>query len=298
MVARDRLREFLSLDFEQPLGAAISPDAVRGYYIDMRVKAPAPGWPAPGLLEDTELLWVATTQWGLGAFEHWLETGREEWLASARGACDHLVAGQAPDGGWVHEHAHHTYVFHPPWLSAMAQGQAASLLVRVFAETGDERLAEAAVEALRPYDVPSSERGVRLELDGGPFFEEYTTDPPSLVLNGAMFALWGLYDVAAALADAHAGELFSAGVDTLAAEIGRWDLGYWSRYDLYPNQRVNVASPAYHRLHIDQLRAMQMIAPRPELAAAMDRFVRYAASPLLRARAFAGKVAFRIAVPR
>ena len=135
-------------------------------------------------------------------------------------------------------------------------------------------------------------------LGGGPFYEEYPTDPPSLVLNGAIYALWGLRDVGVGLGDSEAGALFGEGVDALAANIDRWDLGYWSRYDLYPHRRVNIASAAYHRLHTDQLTIMGQLAPRPQLEAAADRFRRYAAGPTRRTRAFASKVAFRLAVPR
>jgi hypothetical protein len=104
--------------------------------------------------------------------------------------------------------------------------------------------------------------------------------------------------VAVGLGDPDAGRLFESALDALAAGIDRWDLGYWSRYDLYPHRRVNVASNAYHELHIDQLAAMNAIAPRPALVEAEERFRLYHARRVSRMRAFAGKVAFRLAVPR
>jgi hypothetical protein len=104
--------------------------------------------------------------------------------------------------------------------------------------------------------------------------------------------------VAIALGDERARQLFDDGVDTLAREIGRWDLGWWSRYDLFPHPLPNVASAGYHELHIDQLTALDRIAPRPALAAAADRFRAYAASRFGARRALAAKAAFRIAVPR
>jgi hypothetical protein len=180
----------------------------------------------------------------------------------------------------------------------MAQGEGASLLVRLYLETGEERLAEAARLALRPLAIPVAEGGVAAALDGRELPEEYPTDPPSFVLNGAIFALWGLYDVGTGLGDAEVSGAFEEGVDALAASIDRWDTGYWSRYDLYPHPMVNVASPAYHTLHIDQLEAMGRIAPRPQLQAALERFRRYATSAPARARAFAAKAAFRLRVPR
>ena len=300
-VARDRLKAILNRSFGQPLGSQIDPGRPRGYYIDMRVKATAPEWPPPWL-DHEGLVWVVVAQWGLGAFEHWANGAGEQWLAASRQAADYLIERQVQggdmDGAWQHDHLYHTYNCDPPWASAMAQGQAASLLVRIGAETGDQRYAQAAARALRPFDRDSRERGVRTTLAGGPFFEEYPTSPPSYVLNGAVYALWGLYDVGVALDDAEARALFAQGLDVLADNIHRWDLGYWSRYDLYPHRRVNVASAAYHELHVNQLQAMQLISPRQALSDAAARFSAYAASRRDRRRALAEKAAFRLVVPR
>jgi heparosan-N-sulfate-glucuronate 5-epimerase len=284
---------FFSTSFGEPPGQLVDPGRVRGYYIDMRVKASAPGEPP---LHD---LHVVTAQWGLGAFEHWLHTGEEGWLEAAGRAGERLIAAQLPDGGLPHLAPYpHTYRLEPPWLSAMAQGQAASLLVRLHAERGDERLADAARRALRPFGIPSDAGGVRAELDGGPYYEEYPTEPASYVLNGGIFALWGLLDTGLALGDADASGMFGEGVDVLAGSLTRWDLGWWSRYDLFPHRALNVASPAYHELHIHQLRALQAVAPRPQIAACLERFEAYGSSGLRRARALTRKAIFRLAVPR
>ena len=73
--------------------------------------------------------------------------------------------------------------------------------MRLYRETGDESLAEAARARSRRSKSRVSEGGVRAEFGGGPFFEEYPTRPSSYVLNGGIFALSGCHDVAAALGD-------------------------------------------------------------------------------------------------
>lgn len=299
--ARARGGGFLSTTFDQPVGAFVDPLGVRGYYLDMTVKAVTPSWPPPEL--DGVDVWVATAQWGLGAHERHLAGRDDAWLKAAVAAGEHLMASQEGSGplagGLVHRKPYpHTFRLDPPWLSAMAQGEAASLFVRLHAATGDERFAAAARAALGPLRVPSSEGGVRALIGGAPFPEEYPTTPSSYVLNGGIFSLWGLYDVATALGDAGAAQEFAEGLEALAANAGRWDTGYWSRYDLYPHRLTNVASVAYHQLHIDQLTAMALIAPRPELDALRSRFEGYSRSRICRARALASKVAFRLAVPR
>jgi hypothetical protein len=180
----------------------------------------------------------------------------------------------------------------------MAQGEGASLLVRVHGTSGGDRHAEAALRALGPMRRPRDDGGASAELDGRWFPEEYPTDPPSFVLNGALFALWGLRDVAVGLGDGEAARDFQAGVDALAASIDRWDTGSWSRYDLHPHRVTNVASRAYHELHVTQLEAMDELAPRPELRAVAARFAAYDASRARQAQALARKVLFRIAEPR
>jgi heparosan-N-sulfate-glucuronate 5-epimerase len=289
--------------FFLPVGPDIGRGAVRGYYIDLRVKASAPSWPPRSLAPEAEPLWVDVIQWGLGAYERHLAGEGEQWLEGARALGEELLRkqqrGGVRDGGWVHPRPFpHTFRLPREWLSAMAQGEGASLLVRMHRATGEEKFAEAARRALGPLTVPTREGGVQAMLDGGPFPEEYPTDPPSFVLNGAIFALWGCYDVGVALNDREWARAFEEGVDALAANLHRWDTGYWSRYDLARHPVTNVASSFYHGLHINQLEAMNVIAPRPALEETKARFEGYAASRVNRWRAFLKKVLFRLVVPR
>jgi heparosan-N-sulfate-glucuronate 5-epimerase len=289
--------------FFLPVGSQIVPGAVRGYYIDMRVKVDAPSWPPEWLPDRVGQLHVDTIQWGLGCHERHLAGDGDEWLAAAVEAGEHLLREQERDGplagGWMHLHPYkHTYPLNPPWLSSMAQGEGASLLVRLHLATGDDRFAEAALLALQPLRVPTEQGGTLTLLGGRPFPEEYPTLPPACVLNGAIFTMWGLYDVGAGLGDERAAGEFSESVDTLVRELHRWDTGYWSRYDLFPHPVLNPASSFYHALHCSQLDAMHRLAPREELAQTRARWEGYAADAWCRRRAFARKALFRLAVPR
>ena len=292
-----------SRTFSPELGEFVTLGKVRGYHIDFSFKAETPRWPPEWLAPPERQLHVSTVQWALGAYERYLKGEGEEWLAAARGAGDYLLERQQPDGpragGWVHGFPMpNTFRVDPPWLSSITQGEGASLMTRLHLETGEERYAEAARRALLCFERPSAEGGVLAELDDGPFFEEYPTQPPSYVLNGGIFALWGAYDAGVGLGSAEASSLFDRGLEVLAGSIGRWDTGWWSLYHLHTHPMRNVASSAYHLLHIRQLRAMGRIAPRPELDGAADRFEGYMGVRRDRIRAFASKVAFRLVVPR
>lgn len=287
-----------SSSFFLPLGSMIDPDGVRGYPIDMRVKARTPIWPPPEIGSQPDL-WVSVVQYGLGAHERWLAGEGEQWLSAARSVGEYLVDDQQPDGSWLHlEPFPHTFPLRPPWRSGLAQGEAASLLVRLHALTGEAVYADAAMRALQPLSRPRDAGGVRAQLGGRPWPEEYPTEQPSFVLNGAIFALWGVRDVAIGLGDEEAGAAFEEGVNSVAANLHRYDNGWWSLYSLYPHPIRGVASSFYHDLHVSQLAALELLAPRPEFSATRERWAGYAASTSNRRRAFASKVAFRLVVPR
>ena len=187
-----------------------------GYYIDFAHKAPDATWPPTWLSGASDLLEVATIQWALGAWERYVRGEGEHWLDAALKAGSHLLERQCKegvhDGAWLYwRPMPHTYRIDPPWASAIAQGEAASLLVRLHGETAEERFAEGALRALRPMQVPTTRGGLLADLDRDlTFFEEYPTRPASLVLNGGIFALWGFMDVASALDDESAGEWCAA----------------------------------------------------------------------------------------
>lgn len=281
-------------------GSAVSYDRVRGYYIDLTRKAERE--PA----DETELrampLHVITCQWGLGCYERYLAGEGDRWLGAALRIGRYLVEAQERcgrlAGAWRHAKPFpHTFRLPAGWISGMAQGEGASLLVRLFRETGDANLAEAALRALDVLEVDVRDGGVRRTLGGGPLPEEYPTEPASHVLNGAIFAAWGYYDAALALGRPDLRARFDAVASTIADNLPRWDLGYWSRYDLYPHRIRNVAAPWYHRLHVQQLEVLAEMTHRPEFGAVAERWARYAGSRWNAGRALAHKAAFRVAVP-
>jgi hypothetical protein len=104
--------------------------------------------------------------------------------------------------------------------------------------------------------------------------------------------------VAVGLSDPEAQSTFDRGVATLEANLHRFDTGEWSLYCLYPHPVAPVASTFYHRLHINQLTAMHLLAPRDEIAATRDRWAEYFESVTLRRRATARKMLHRLVVPR
>jgi hypothetical protein len=196
----------------------------------------------------------------------------------------------------------HTFALDPPWYSALAQGEAISLLVRAAQVLGRPELLELAERVALPLLDPDSDL-VAVTSDG-PVLQEYPTDPPAHVLNGWFFGLWGLYDLAHFATSAtprsrEAADAFARGAAALGERIDRYrtPLG-WSLYDLYPHPLPNVASPFYHRLHVEQLRRQHELAPAPRLRTLAEEWGRAAGAPVPLAVALARKLAFRSVRPR
>lgn len=288
-----------------PLGLRVQMGEPRGYHIDLRAKLDAPTWEPPD--DPARTMWIDdVTQPGLAMFEHHLYGRGDEFLAGALRLAEHLVATQQRggplDGAWTYGYPFpHTFHLEPPWVMAMAQGQAASLLARAAAATGDARFAEAGrrgIAALaRDVGTPG---GVRSRLpNGGVLYEEYPTDPPAHVLNGAIYTLFGVFDMWQLTGDEALGAMYAEAADGIATGMPLWDLGYWSRYDRYPHPAgTNVASPFYHRLHIAQLTALERISDDGRWGTWRRTFEGYAGNPLNQARAVAAKVVFRLRSPR
>ncbi len=196
----------------------------------------------------------------------------------------------------------HTFPLDPPWYSSLAQGEAVSFLVRAAQVLGRSDLFELAERTALPLLDPDSPLVVA--TPDGPVLQEYPTDPPAHVLNGWLFSLWGLYDLAQtgrsrAQVIGAAAEAFAAGAGALAARIECYrTVAGWSLYDLYPHPLPNVASPFYHRLHVEQLRRQQELLPDPRIAAAAVEWARSSRSAAPTALALVRKVAFRMTRPR
>ena len=163
-----------------------------------------------------------------------------------------------------------------PWLSAMAQGEAMSVLVRAHLMTGDKRYIHAAALAMVPFEFDVSDGGVaNRDAKGHVFYEEYAfPEHRNHVLNGFITSLFGLYDYYRTTQDPAALDLFNAGADTLRSRevLEAYDLGYWTRYDLGP-----VVAPCgkYNALHAVQLEVLCRITGDGIFREMADKWRRY-----------------------
>jgi heparosan-N-sulfate-glucuronate 5-epimerase len=186
-----------------------------------------------------------------------------------------------------------------PWLSCMAQGEGISVLTRAYRLTSAERYLDQARQAARTFTIPVGAGGVRSRLGNDDFLEEYPTSNPAHVLNGFLYALIGIHDlmrIDASVAD----ELgFKDLVATLQSNVMKWDLEYWSAYDLSsgPGGRRNATTLAYHDLQIAQLDYLGLVLDSSELRRVADRWTSQRQVLPYRIRALSSKLLYRFLVP-
>jgi hypothetical protein len=243
---------------------------------------------------------IAIAQWGLGNFNLFLRSSNSVAHKKYLLAADWLCRELQPNAHGIHVWNHHfdweyRTTLRAPWYSALAQGQGISLLIRAHAETRDKKYLDAANLAFRSFLVSTTRGGVTFtDADANLWFEEYLVDPPTHILNGFIWAAWGVYDYAITTGCEDARLLFARAVRTLVANLKKYDLGFWSLYEQSRTRLPMIASPFYHKLHITQLRVMYRITNEPIFVRYADRWESFGRSRTKRTRALCYKGAFKL----
>jgi heparosan-N-sulfate-glucuronate 5-epimerase len=248
---------------------------------------------------------IAIAQWGLGNYNLFCQTHdigqKKKFLAASDWLCAHLEPNAS--GAWVWNH-HFDWEYRSrlkaPWSSGLAQGQGISLLVRAYRETGAAAYLHTADRAFASFLKSIQEGGVTFtDQQGHVWFEEYIVTQPTHILNGFIWAAWGVYDYFLATQSSAAQDLFAQAVFTLRENLDRYDLGFWSLYEQTGPEQSGallpmVASPFYHRLHVVQLRVMHLLTGDETFAQFADNWEAYARSRAKRTRALCYKSAFKL----
>ena len=242
------------LHVNQDEGKTYSKKDVKGYYNNLTEKVLKPG----GLLDETDLVYNITNegnkvyfsitifQYGLGAYDLHIMTGDAKYKKLFMRTVEWAQKNQENTGAWDA----FSFIGAKKPYSSMAQGEGASLLVRAYKETGDEKYLDAAQKAIDFMCLAINEGGCTEYRGEKMWFKEYIEE--SVVLNGWIFSIWGLYDYWKATNDLRYKRILDKAIVTLESDIALFDCGYWSKY----NMETKLTSPFYHRLHIAQLKVM------------------------------------------
>ncbi|CAF0784027.1 unnamed protein product [Adineta steineri] len=164
-------------------------------------------------------------------------------------------------------YGHHTqYHLRNPWCSAMAQGQAASLLVRLYSLTNNKEHLLAIRRAIQP--LWSSNLTRAYFNNRFLWLEEYPLESSTkglFVLNGCLYALIGIIDANTIDYQPYLSELINQIIISLQHMLPYYvhpNISNWSLYDLSHitmKSKINTASYSYHLVHITLLQCLRQI---------------------------------------
>lgn len=184
-----------------------------------------------------------------------------------------------------------------PWISCMAQGEAASVLVRAFIITNDSAYLNHARKSLAPFFVDIAQGGVRSYLpDNSVFLEEYPSQKPGHVLNGFLYSIIGLKEYCDISKDEDALSLFNELANSLSCNIYLWSASSWSLYEVRECSKkiANYCTPSYHNLQISQLKWVLEHYPSDNLKEVIGIWEHGLKSFPVRMNAMLGKVLYRL----
>jgi len=117
--------------------------------------------------------------------------------------------------------------------------------------------------------------GFRYETEDELWFEEAPQLPPKHILNGAIYAIWGIYDFMHIKDDPGLKVHWKKSVTTIMNKLHAYDTGFWSYYDL----TGNLASYYYHnQVHILQLRVLYELTSEATFKDYAEKWSLYGAS--------------------
>lgn len=220
---------------------------------------------------------VEVSHYALANYHTYLTTGdsffREKFLVQANWLVRNAYQ-QEDFSVWEYKFDWSYFNCTAPWVSAMAQGEGLSILTRAYVLTGNTTYLEVAQASMRSFEYEMSSSGVRHVDEYGVWYEEYADAgaPSSKVLNGFMFALFGLFEYSFETNSSEGFGLFWEGARTLALNLHQYDTGSWSYYDLF---HLTPAPSHYHTLHVNQLMTMYKLTGEQAFQVYSDLFKLY-----------------------
>lgn len=205
---------------------------------------------------------IAIFQYGLGAYDLWLETKKRDYYNAFLAMADWAVSNQEKSGAWNTFGVLH---YNNPY-SSMVQGEGASLLARAYKETENQKYYTACTKAIDFMLLPVAEGGTSEYSPDGLVLKEYPDKAP--VLNGWIFSAFGLFDAWKLTGKLEYSEAWKQTSDGIKNSLCKFDAGHWSYYDM----GGKLTSPFYHSLHIELLKALNHLLPDSEYERYIDKW--------------------------
>ena len=232
---------------------------------------------------------IRIAQFALHRYGVWSRTSdpgaRQDFLAQAAWFRDYRQKG-VPEGVYRFDFPWKKYGAPSGWCSAMAQGQAISVLLRAALMEPGQRFDDAAMRAALPFLVDVGRGGVVWQDGEDLFLEEIANEHAPHVLNGCIFALWGVWELWRCSHEPWLGTIAERCAGTLRRWLRRYDTGWWTLYSLMQSagSRPHLATLKYHAFHVAQMHVLAVMFGEPEFGEAGSRWDSYALRGDCRAR--------------
>ena len=263
----------------QDEGKCYSVESIKGYYNNLTEKVTLFGVEHgtiplyPNEKGEMVEFAIGIFQYGLACYDLYLMEQKETFLEDAKCCGEWALNHQHADGSWD--------CFGAGVYSSMAQGEGISLLARLYTTTKDEKYLTPIEKAKKFLVKPIEEGGVAKQNGEDLLLMEYVDKP--LVLNGWIFSLWGLLDYCKLFPeDEESKQQYEHSLAAMVKKLPEYDNGFWSLY----NNEGMLASPFYHHLHINQLRAMYALTQKEAFKNYADKWSKYGESGWNKKKAF------------
>jgi len=248
------------LHVNQPLGKFISVDEIKGYYNDFTNKVLFDKKTEkivdyiPLFINDDGkkvVFPITVIQYALGCYELFLETNDDVYLKKMIHCSEYVLSLINADGSiscmYFFKDISNPY-------SAMCQGECVSLLARAYLETNDKRFFDGALKAFN-FLINEDHNQAVVKTFRNLKYCLYEFPDKTIVLNGYIYALFGVYDAYLLFKNPEIKKIFDISSASLLSIIDDFDYNKWSFYDL----AGNVSSKFYHKLHVVLLPALNLI---------------------------------------
>lgn len=236
----------------------------------------------------------AAFQYALGLHDQYYLEKNEIYLKKFFKYADYFSNKQASDGTWSYDFD--WYASKAPWGSALAQARGASVLLRAWLHTNDEKYSDGSKKAIEKFNTLTSEGGFLHHFSPADcyYFEEYPQTPTG-VMNGFMACLMCIWELKYWFKEAWLENLWKMGVASLEKMLPYYSTGWWSLYDLDSRTPVlNVNSPRYHQLEIEYLQILSLLSDSRLLHDEYKRRLKQYNNPLFKCRALSQKLIRKI----
>lgn len=245
---------------------------------------------------------IELAQYAMASYQAYLKTDDTYWLGESRKHIEKFISlaktHKEVEVTVLNEYPVDLYKINHSWPTSLGFGVAISVLVRLNQISNKESYITFAKELAKSFFVSIEEGGVRREISHRTgrlvLLEEYATSHLSGVLNGHIFGLWGLYDLAQ-IDNQYFAE-FDFLQKNLSENLDIWNGKFWSLYDAthLEGKKMNFASAHYHLLHVKMLLILYRITGNDKYATFAEECIKTKYGLISRLKALLIKIIFRL----